>query len=146
MIDWGYPKTVDEAVERLISELPLKDKVYIASLGPDETDVLYISFFSHIIQEFGLGTGNRELGTGSLRDRGGWVDVPCGSAAGGFLGGRAPVGCGLFCAWAAAGGDLDCIGPVCWRWEEPPVGRARRRLFRCRGAAVVRAIPAAPGT
>lgn len=61
MIDWGYPKTVDEAVERLISELPLKDKVYIAGLGPDETDVLYIPLFSHIIQQFGLGTGNKEL-------------------------------------------------------------------------------------
>jgi len=84
MIDWGYPKTVDEAVERLISELPLKDKVYIASLGPDETDVLYISFFSHIIQEFGLGTGNREL-LASCRQESGISNLNGGQGAGVIL-------------------------------------------------------------
>ena len=33
IVGWNYPETVDEAVERLLSELPLKDKVYIASLA-----------------------------------------------------------------------------------------------------------------
>jgi len=61
MIDWNYPKTVDEAVERLASELPLKDKVYIASLGREQLYLLHISLASHIRQEFGLWSGNKEL-------------------------------------------------------------------------------------
>ena len=61
MVDWGYPKTVREAVKKLISEYSLKDRVYIANLSRKEIDVLYISLASYIGQQFGLWTGNRAL-------------------------------------------------------------------------------------
>ena len=36
MVDWNYPKTVDQAVERLLSDLSLKDRVYIANLAKED--------------------------------------------------------------------------------------------------------------
>ena len=66
MVDWNYPETVDEAVERLISELPLKDKVYIANLAHEDLYLLHISLRSYVGQEFGLWTGNKAL-IGSCR-------------------------------------------------------------------------------
>ncbi len=36
MINWNYPKTVDQAVERLILDLSLKDRVYIANLAQED--------------------------------------------------------------------------------------------------------------
>jgi len=56
MVDWDFPKTVDEAVKRLISELPLKDKVYIAGLAKDELYLLHIS--TAICGVFRLNEGN----------------------------------------------------------------------------------------
>lgn len=61
MVDWNYPKTVVEAVARLESELPLKYKVYIASLNRKDLHLIYPSLNSHIGQEYGLYTGNRKL-------------------------------------------------------------------------------------
>ena len=61
MIDWNHPKTVHEAVERLESELPLKYKVYIASLNREELNLVYPSLNSRIGQEYGIYTGNRQL-------------------------------------------------------------------------------------
>jgi len=43
MVDWNHPKTVDEAVDRLVSALSLKDRVYIASLSQDELYLIHIS-------------------------------------------------------------------------------------------------------
>jgi hypothetical protein len=61
MIEWNYPKTVEEAVRRLMAQLPLKDKVYIAGLDRKDLYLLHISLESSIMQEFGLWTGNKEL-------------------------------------------------------------------------------------
>ena len=55
------PKTVDEAVERLISELSLRDKVKIAKMDRENSLYLHKTLGSHIRQEFGLWSGNIEL-------------------------------------------------------------------------------------
>ncbi len=61
MNDWNQPKTVDESITRLMDELPLKDKVYIASLSREELTLIYPLFQSRIGQEYGLYSGNRKL-------------------------------------------------------------------------------------
>ena len=61
MIDWNQPKTVDESITKLIDELPLKYRVYIASLNREELTVISPSFISRIGQEYGLYSGNRKL-------------------------------------------------------------------------------------
>ena len=55
------PETVDEAVERLIDELPLKDKTKIANM--DESDLMTLQFTlgSYIGGAFGIWSGNRDL-------------------------------------------------------------------------------------
>lgn len=55
------PKTVDEAVERLISELPLKDRTKIAKMGEDDLSALPLTMGQYIREQFGLGRGNKEL-------------------------------------------------------------------------------------
>jgi hypothetical protein len=55
------PKTVQEAVARLISELPLKDKTTIASMAEDELITLQFTLGSNIGKEFGVWSGNRKL-------------------------------------------------------------------------------------
>jgi hypothetical protein len=66
MLYSGIPKTVDDAVERLISDLSLNDKAYIARLERDELYPLHITFESRINQDFGMLAGNRDL-LGSCR-------------------------------------------------------------------------------
>ena len=61
MIGWNYPKSAHEAVDRLASALPLKDRVYIAGLNREELYLLHISLGSSIMQEHGLWTGNNAL-------------------------------------------------------------------------------------
>jgi hypothetical protein len=61
MNDWNQPKTVDESITRLMDELPLKYKVYIASLSREELTLIYPSFKSRIGQDYGLYSGNRKL-------------------------------------------------------------------------------------
>jgi len=61
MLYFNIPKTVDEAVEKLISELKLSDRVFIARLKREDLYVLQISLGAHIRQEFGLLAGNRNL-------------------------------------------------------------------------------------
>jgi hypothetical protein len=55
------PKTVDEAVERLISELPLKDRVAIAKMDRSALTVLHSAFVTQIREQYGFVTGNEEL-------------------------------------------------------------------------------------
>jgi hypothetical protein len=55
------PKTVDEAVEKLIADLPLKDKTTIAEMAEKDLMTLQITLGSYIGSEFGVGTGNAEL-------------------------------------------------------------------------------------
>jgi hypothetical protein len=55
------PKTVDEAVDRLISELTLKDKTKIAKMGKYDLSALPFTMGQYIREQFGLGRGNEEL-------------------------------------------------------------------------------------
>ena len=55
------PRTVDEAVERLIRELSLKDKTNIPNMTENELMTLQFTLGSYIGSEFGVWTGNAEL-------------------------------------------------------------------------------------
>lgn len=55
------PRSVDEAVERLISDLPLKDRVAIAKMERSALSILYSAFVTHIREQYGFVTGNEKL-------------------------------------------------------------------------------------
>jgi hypothetical protein len=55
------PKTVSEAVSRLISRLSLKDKTTIANMTVDELDSLQVTLGGYIRHFFQLWIGNKEL-------------------------------------------------------------------------------------
>ncbi len=56
------PRTIEEAVERLISELPLKDKTEIAKMGEKELIELHLSSLGlYIRTKYGLLSGNKDL-------------------------------------------------------------------------------------
>ncbi len=55
------PQSIDEAVERLISRMPLKDKATVANMSPDELPTLYLSLGDYILNNFGLLSGNQKL-------------------------------------------------------------------------------------
>ena len=55
------PRTVNEAVERLIRELSLKDKTNIANMTETELMTLQFTLGTYIENEFGIYTGNRHL-------------------------------------------------------------------------------------
>jgi len=55
------PKTVDEAVKRLISEMALKDKTIIANMAETELSLLHANLGEYITNEFGLWSGNQDL-------------------------------------------------------------------------------------
>ena len=55
------PQTVQEAVARLISELPLKDKTTIANMDETELNKLHSYLGRHILKGFGLWAGNEKL-------------------------------------------------------------------------------------
>lgn len=55
------PETVDEAVDRLISDLPLRDKFRIANMAESELSTLNSTLGSLISAEFGIHHGNQEL-------------------------------------------------------------------------------------
>ena len=55
------PKSVDEAVDRLISELPFKDKSTIAKMDKFDLSALPFTIGNYIREQFGLGRGNDEL-------------------------------------------------------------------------------------
>ena len=55
------PKTVEEAVDRLINELALKDKSTIANMAEEELSTLQFTLVSYIGKEFGIWSGNRSL-------------------------------------------------------------------------------------
>ena len=57
------PKTVDEAVKRLISEMSLKDKTIIANMAEFELSLLHTNIGEYIRNEFGLWSGNQDLMT-----------------------------------------------------------------------------------
>ncbi len=55
------PRTVDEAVLRLISELSLKEKVKIAKMERWEVPALHVTLGPHIREKYGFWSGNEEL-------------------------------------------------------------------------------------
>jgi hypothetical protein len=55
------PKTVNDAVNRLVSELSLKDKTMIANMAEVELSVLHTTVGEYIRNEFGLWAGNEDL-------------------------------------------------------------------------------------
>ncbi len=55
------PKTVEEAVERLISELSLKDKAYLAKMTEEDLPSLNPSLGHYVRNAFGLWSGNDAL-------------------------------------------------------------------------------------
>jgi len=61
MIDFGFPKTVDEAIERVKKELPLKDSVFIANLKRKDFHLIHLALGSYLREAFGFSVGNRAL-------------------------------------------------------------------------------------
>ena len=55
------PISVDEAVDRLISQLPLRDRSRIAKMSEDDLPTLQYTLGSIIGDEFGVWTGNDPL-------------------------------------------------------------------------------------
>ena len=55
------PQTLEEAVSRIVSDLPLKDKVTLANMAEVELDALHSTLGSYICRKFGLWTGNKAL-------------------------------------------------------------------------------------
>jgi hypothetical protein len=55
------PETVQEAIETLISDLPLKEKTTIANMTEDELIKLNANLGRYILDKFGLWSGNEKL-------------------------------------------------------------------------------------
>lgn len=55
------PRTVDEAVDRMLSNMPLKDKTTVANMSYDELPNLHLTLGGYILNNFGLLSGNWEL-------------------------------------------------------------------------------------
>ena len=55
------PRTVDEAVDQLLSNMPLRDKITVANMSPDELPNLHLTVGGYILNNFGLLSGNWEL-------------------------------------------------------------------------------------
>ena len=55
------PKTVQEAIQRLMNELPLKEKTTIANMAEDELLNLNALLGRYILDQFGLWSGNEDL-------------------------------------------------------------------------------------
>ena len=56
-----YPRTIEAAVKRLKTDLPLKDRTLMANLQANELDQLRDGLGEYIKQAFGLYTGNEAL-------------------------------------------------------------------------------------
>ncbi len=56
-----YPRTVEDAVDRLLSELPLKAKTHIAKLEIHELGMLHPTLVAHIKENYGLKFKKGEL-------------------------------------------------------------------------------------
>ena len=57
----SYPKNLDEASNRVISELPYIDRIIIANMEVEELDPVRFAFDGYIRYHFGLEKGNVEL-------------------------------------------------------------------------------------
>ena len=61
MIYSKLPETVEEAFDQLVSELPLKDRVFIANLDKKDLHVIRLTLGAHIRDAMGFSTGNKKL-------------------------------------------------------------------------------------
>ena len=57
----NFPRTVDEAVDRLISQFPLRDRTEIAKMSKEDLGGLHVSLGKYIRNQFGLWAENKEL-------------------------------------------------------------------------------------
>jgi hypothetical protein len=57
----AFPQTVDTAVDRLVSEMPLKDKATMANMTEAEWVNLDVTLGKYIMNQFGLWSGNQAL-------------------------------------------------------------------------------------
>ena len=57
----GKPRTVDQVIERLLYEMPLKDKMNLAKMRKDELVLIHPGLAEFIVIRFGLGPGNPSL-------------------------------------------------------------------------------------
>jgi hypothetical protein len=73
------PEIVDEAIDKLIADLPLKDKVEIAGMNEYELDVLHPSLGLYIRENYGLSDGGSLLE--SCRELSGEKDLHADDAA-----------------------------------------------------------------
>ena len=55
------PQSIDEAVEQLISQIPLKDKATVANMSANELPNLYLTLGEFIMNKFGLLSDNYKL-------------------------------------------------------------------------------------
>ena len=55
------PRSVDEAVDRLIAELPLRYTAKIAKMNGRDLSALHATIGPHIREAYGLWTGNKDL-------------------------------------------------------------------------------------
>lgn len=55
------PRTIDEAIERLLADLPLRDRAAIARMEEKELPDLNQSLGLHVRESFGLWSENKEL-------------------------------------------------------------------------------------
>ncbi len=57
----NYPKTVDQAVERLMTDITLNNEIQISMMNEDDFLDLHPSLGGYIRNSFGLWSGNDEL-------------------------------------------------------------------------------------
>lgn len=58
---YEMPKTVDEVVDLLASDLMTTHREALTQMGAEAFEELYATVAAYIIEEFGLWTGNEEL-------------------------------------------------------------------------------------
>jgi len=56
-----YPRTVKDAIDRLLAELPFKNKAHLAKLEAHELELLHPTLGEHIVKEYGLRFKKGEL-------------------------------------------------------------------------------------
>ena len=56
-----HPKSIDETIELLLSELPERDKEAIRNIAEEQLSSLHLSLGNYIRNEFGLWWNNEEL-------------------------------------------------------------------------------------
>jgi hypothetical protein len=55
------PKSIEEALDVLVSEMPLRDRVMIANMSRDDVGFLHLSMGDYIREKFGLWGKNEAL-------------------------------------------------------------------------------------